>query len=45
MITILTCMLHALICLFVDRFDFPEWLEYFDEFHERVCDFWLGLFD
>ena len=45
MITMLTFIIHSILCLCFDRFDFPEWAERFDEFHERVGDFWLGLFD
>lgn len=43
MITILTITIYAILELFIDRLDVPKWLEWFEDFHERVCDFWLGL--
>ena len=43
MITILTITINAILGLFIDRLDIPDWLEWFDAFHEKVCDFWLGL--
>ena len=45
MITMLTCLIHMILTIFINRLDFPIWLEWFDEFHEKVCDFWLGLID